>query len=202
MSLGYAVYEYWKENEADSRCSDMKNIVLCILSLILEDPEAVPPKSGDWFYKQYCYFLPFVSFLVGVCVYVGVNTGVYPCLGLLVSVSCVCACVPIVLHVCLCVLGVVYIYGVHILVYMQKWKSANKGHRPISAVITEMPSASLFEIGFSLSWSSLIRLGWPACYRDPTVFASNMQKLCEFATVPRCLCGFWTVDLRSSWWWN
>lgn len=54
--------------------------------------------------------------------YVGVNTGVYSCLGLLVGVSCVCASVPIVLHACLCVLVVVYIYGVHILVYMQKCK--------------------------------------------------------------------------------
>ena len=118
-----------------------------------------------------------MSFLVGVCVYVGMNTGVYSCLGLLVGVSCVCAYVPIVLHACLCVLVVVYIYGVHILVYMQKCTSANRGHWPISAVITELPSASLFETGFSMSWSSLIRLCWPAYYRDPTVFASNMQKL-------------------------
>lgn len=90
---------------------------------------------------------------------------------------CMYAYVPSVFYVCLCVLVVVYIYGVYMLVCMQECRSTYRGHRPISAVIIEMPSASLFDKGFSLSWSSLIRLGWPARFRDPPVFASNMQKL-------------------------
>lgn len=57
MSVGYAAYEFWKGNYATSLGSDMKNIVLCMLSLISEDPQAAPDRdqATDFIYSSVAF---------------------------------------------------------------------------------------------------------------------------------------------------